>query len=375
MRVLHILDTCVRGGAETLLLDVFKNYNPMEMDIWFCTFQGGKLENELQNSKVNFIKIPRRLPVDIFTICKLRKIIQRNKIDIVHTHILVDTLHAYLAIRGLKVKLIHSYHGYDYENDLKNNITLKLLFSRTDANIFVSKAVQQYYTEKFSSVHKGFVVYNGVDPSKMVPTGKNIRQEFGIAENSPLLGMVGNFNNTGRDQITVCRALVNVIKKYPEVHFIFVGRKSHNSPHHYDQCVNFCSQNNLSNNVYFSGARNDVPDILYALDLYVYASNHDTFGISLVEAMLCGTPVIANDLPPFLEISENGKYLELYKTKNIEDLVNKISVMIESPRNKKNAIKHAEHNFSIGKHIECLLSVYQEVLKEKHTELFAAMRD
>lgn len=362
MRILNILNTCARGGTETLLLDVFNSYDRKEMKIWFCTFQGGDLENSFRNSDINFIKIPRNLPVDLFTIIKLRNLIKLHKIDIVHTHILVDNFHAYFAILGLRVKLVHSYHGYDYENDLRNNLIQRTFISLTDANIFVSKAVQKYYCDKFNPSNKSYVVYNGVDPIKMAPTGKNIRQELGINDNVPLLGMVGNFTNTVRDHITVCKALIDVIRERPEIHCVFVGKKSDEIPHYYDQVVSICKKNNIQNNVHFIGTRSDVPDILHALDLYVYASNHDTFGISLVEAMMCGIPVIANDLPPFLEISDNGKFIDLYKTKNASDLSDKILSKLETNNNASDAKHYVEQNFTIQKHIESLMSVYKKVL-------------
>ncbi len=363
--VLHLLDTCSRGGAETLLLDVFRNYSDTDMFIYFCSFQGGELEKDLINTRVKSAKISRKYPVDLVAVLRLRRFIKSNRIDVIHTHFIVDTVHAYFAIIGLNVKIIHTHHGYDFYNSFKDKLSLFFLLPRIDAHIFVSKTLRKYYTEKYRCINNSFVVYNGVDTRKMVPTGKDIRQELGLDQSVILLGMVGNFTNTGRDQITICRALVRVVEDYPTVHFVFAGRNSAKNPIYYDECVEFCHLNNLQGNVHFVGSRNDVQDILNALDLYVYASNHDTFGLTLVEAMMCDVPVIANDLSPFLEISDNGKYIDIYQTKNITELSSKILDKISSLGHKVSSKEYARNNFSIQRHLNCLSSVYQKVLSSK----------
>ena len=89
----------------------------------------------------------------------------------------------------------------------------------------------------------------------------------------------------------------------------------------YDECVTYCQQNSLLDKVSFLGSRDDVPTILQQLDAFVYATDHDTFGIGVVEAMAVGIPVFVNDWEVMTEITDNGKFATLYKSKDEKDLL------------------------------------------------------
>jgi glycosyltransferase involved in cell wall biosynthesis len=114
--------------------------------------------------------------------------------------------------------------------------------------------------------------------------------------------------------------------------------------------------------VLFLGSRADVPGLLSQLDAFFYASDHDTFGISVIEAMATGIPVFVNDWEVMKEITENGERAILYRTKEEEDLFSKFSSCFESPeiykkKARENAI-WAIRTYGIKSHIEQLFGVY-----------------
>jgi len=101
-------------------------------------------------------------------------------------------------------------------------------------------------------------------------------------------------------------------------------------PHLYDDCVNYCKQNGLEYKVLFLGSRTDIPQILDQLDAFVYATDHDTFGIAVVEAMAVGVPVFVNDWEVMKEITVDGKYATLYKTKDEKDLLREFMLFLQN---------------------------------------------
>ena len=128
---------------------------------------------------------------------------------------------------------------------------------------------------------------------------------------------------------------------------------------------NLCNKYGIEDVVHFVGGRNDVPAILQHSDIYIMSSI-ETFGISIVEAMMSGVPVIVNDFDVMKEVTENGKLAMLYKTNDATDLANIINKVVNNIDHYKNfALQNASYvknQYSIGVHKERLGSLYNHVI-------------
>jgi len=369
MKVLHILDSLNHGGKEILALDLCRNAKANELDLTFVATSSGDLEKHFRNSVVEFIRLQRKFPVDPFVISKLRSIIKSKNIGIIHAHQAVEGLHAYLATRGLKTKVVLSYHGY-IPQAKKDNKVLEFLAPRIDANIAVSNGFIERLKEQsnIKNLSDFYVIYNGIDEKKLLnefDRNNNVREELNLPQNGFLAGMVGNFQSW-KDQLTICKAMASILTRIPSFHFIFVGGKVKSTPEYYDNCHRFCEENNLLTNIHFLGKRDDVPSILNKLDLFVFSTIEDTFGIAVVEAMLMGVPTISSDIPPLKEVTNNGEFGLLFNTANENDLATKI---IELVNDKKKLEKFsllgkewAIKNFTIKTYINNLIELYNGVL-------------
>ena len=231
----------------------------------------------------------------------------------------------------------------------------------------MSNYQQEYYSQKYNlRPDKQVVIYNGIKFSKFdrtpnETTHSNLRKELKIDDATLLMGMVGNFV-PGRDQMTLCRFL-KLIKEQPvDFHFIFIGSKSETFPQIYEECLDFINRNGLSERVTFAGSREDVPALLNQLDAFLYATDHDTFGIAVVEAMAAGVPVFVNDWEVMNEITEEGKLATIYKTKDEKDLLEKFMLFLqtkETYKQKANEVSTiVRQKYSIEKYIENLKIVY-----------------
>ena len=323
MKILHMLDSQGKGGAEMLTLDLCRNAKHMGLDIVLITSNKSIMNDEFRSTGIELINVDRTKPIDFKLILKLRRIIKKNGISIIHSHQAVDGIHGYLAGFGKKLKYVLTFHGHIPSK--KDDATLKFLIPRMSANIAVSKAfLYRLKNEiKFDTTKNFHVIYNGIDKKKFFKTNKMFRSELKISNDELLLGMIGNFYNNGRDQLTICKALPDIFDRYSNVHFVFVGGRSESDPHFYDECFNLCKENNILDRTHFVGLRSDINDILNSLDIFVFSSNHDTFGIAVVEAMLSNLPVIVNDLSPLMEVTNNGRYAKLFKSRDVNDLKEK----------------------------------------------------
>jgi L-malate glycosyltransferase len=209
-------------------------------------------------------------------------------------------------------------------------------------------------------------LYNGVDNKRLTPIGKNLRHELKIDDKAMLFGMIGNFYVAERkDQLTLCEALPKVFAEFPDAHCIFAGGIENGAEEKFAACVKFCKANNFDEKVHFLGVRNDVPDILASLDLFVFSSLHEGLPIALNEAMLAEVPLIVSDIEPLLEATENGKYAEVFQKKNASELSTKIIKLLQNKDLREDYAKRAkvfaDETFSIEAHLFNLKSLYKSL--------------
>ncbi len=306
-------------------------------------------------------------------------VLKNRHINIVHTHQPIDVFFAVFARIGLNIKIVRSYHGYPgFKNKqsmffFKQRVINHLINRNVCMNFFVSDSIMQYFRtiNKKQPRNKQIILYNGFDPALMRKDNicSNIRKELALDNTSIVMGMIGSFNTEGRDHFTICKALKTVLMFYPESHFIFIGRIKSNPGGMYERCYSYCKTNMLLDNIHFLGERTDIIEILNSLDLYIHSSNFETFGLSLIEAMVCSIPCIASDISSFKEVTDDGKNVRLFEKGNSTDLVNKIILELDNLNSLEiktrvaRARSFVQKKFSIESHLDKLHDYYLECLK------------
>lgn len=349
-----------------LALDVCRNAKKNGLDLSFAATGGGTLEEDFKNSGVKFFRLQRHLPFDLQVVSKLRKIIRENDFDIIHTHQAVAAIHAYAAAIGLKSKHVLSFSGF--YSDAKNRLTTKFLVPRMSANVSCSKGLLEWLAETQKlDVSKFQMIYNGVDTKRLEYTGETLKEELNLPEDSFLLGIVSHFYSEPRkDQITLCKAFVKVADELPNAHLILVGRIEKGAEGKYAECVKIAQENNLQNRIHFLGERKDLAKIVHSLDLYIFSSLHEGLPISLMEAMLVRKACILSDIPPHLEVSQNGEFTEVFQTQNVDDLAEKLIKTAKNDEFRKNmtsrAYNFAKETFSIKAHLQNLKELYEKII-------------
>ncbi len=367
IKVLHILDSLNRGGAETMELDLCRNAKANGLDLTFVATGGGDLEKEFRDSGADFIRLSRRLPIDLSLVSRLRRIIEEREIDVVHSHQPVEALHLYLATRGSGVKRVLTLHGV-YAGT-KNDLALKFVLPRMDARVVLGRHLPAWLAQEQSiDANLSFVVINnGVDSARLASTGRPLRTELGLAQDATLLGMVANFYADRRkDQLTVCKALPQLFARDAAAQFVFVG-SSDGAPHLFDEVVDCCRQQCISDRVHFLGKRADIPDVLSSLDAFVLSSRWEGSPIAVMEAMMIGIPVVLSDIGPLKDVSSDGKYAVLFRSGDQQDLASKLIQLVKDAESRSRlavlARQWAMSTFSIEAHIASLLKLYGSLVK------------
>jgi len=354
MRVLYVLGSLNIGGAEKLVYEVLKNSKGGNVQFSLLHRKKGSLLSDFENLNlpIYFLNL-RNLFKFIF---KFRSIIKNNKISIVHTHQVIDTFFTFLFLIGIPTKIVFTIHSHGVNDGYIQRVLRKYILNKIDVCIYVSISLRNFYANNFNiSKKRHEVVYNGLSFSDFKPILNSKCLE---------IGMVGNFTSV-RDQMTICKFLDLLDKEGINFKFYFVGAKSDSEYWLYDNCFLFCDHLIKKDKVFFMGSRNDVPLILSKLDCFIYSSQRDTFGMAVVEAMAMGIPTFVNDSEVMCEITNNGKWATIYKSKDEYDLLNKFNYFLKNVDAFKSAAQEnafkVKNTYSIDKHTSILNDIYNSL--------------
>jgi glycosyltransferase involved in cell wall biosynthesis len=365
MNVAYLLGSLNLGGTETLLLDMLDYYRQAYYDFLIIYRKDGNLKERFSLSHVPIYKINyEKSWMLLIYLFKLRKVFKSKNVNIVHSNQRIDTVLAGIASLGLPIKIVQTIHDFDFKYNYIGKLLIRLSFRLSKWNIFVSKYQEDYYSRIYNlGEHTPkSVVYNGINFDKFNNLSTiSIREELSISSQTLMLGMVGNFN-PGHDQMTICRFLNLLSLQGFDFRFLFIGKKDDANPQLYDECYFYCQNKGLLGKVFFLGLRNDVPSLLSQIDIFIYSTDYDTFGIAVIEAIASGIPVLTNDWGVMKEITENGKRATIYLTKDEHDLLEKFNKLISDSKalhikNNEN-IQWARIKFSIQQHFTKLRLLY-----------------
>lgn len=371
MKVAYFIGGLNRGGTETLVLDTFRRKDMAPFDSILIYRSEGELSEAYRATGVPMFRI-KPTGIKLGYVPKLRRLLREEGVDILHTQTHLNAFIGVFCTLFSKVRLVVSFHGFMLS--VLDRMYSQLGLWSADALVFVSKYVQDWYLKRtFCAPRKRYhVVYNGIDFSKFdkeYDTPDFLKKDVEPSSGTIKMAMVGNFSSA-RSQILVCQAL-KILKdrNIGNIRFYFVGKKIDAEPEEFDNCVNYCRENGLlDTTVFFLGGRSDVPAILKYMDAFVYATNRDTFGIAVIEAVASGLPAIVNDWEVMKEVTNNGELASLYQTHNVEDCAAKIEeFVLNKEQRKKVALRNAEivrQRFSIENHIQNLSKVYEKAFGE-----------
>jgi glycosyltransferase involved in cell wall biosynthesis len=174
------------------------------------------------------------------------------------------------------------YNSYQLLYTKLNARWEKQAFDNTKIVVAVSDKVAEDLREIGVAQDAIRVISNGVDIEEFSPGNDGSRQTWNLPDEVPLAMFAGDIRLPRKNLDTVLKALVEV----PNLHLAVVG-VTDGSP--YPQLVKSLG---INDRVHFLGFRPDIPDLMKAVDFFVFPSRYEPFGLVITEAMATGLPVI-----------------------------------------------------------------------------------
>lgn len=314
MKILHIITSLELGGAEKLLLDLIPSQKKQGVEVELLVLDTKDqvfLEDfKKRGIKVNITKINNKKSFkNIFEIVKL---IKKENFNVVHAHLIHSQIWTSLAKRITKnVKFITTEHSTSNNRRKKSiyKILDKMIYSSYDKVVAISEGTAESLIKWIGiSMKKLEIIENGVSLRAFMGRPKERKGDKLI--------MVSRFHES-KDHLTVLRALKKLSKNYT---LTLVGEGDTQ-----DKVLNEAKMLKLGERVSFLGYSNSISSLLKRHDIAIQSSNYEGFGISALEAMASGTPLIGSDVKGLAEVVEGGGLL--FQLGNENDLVDKILLL------------------------------------------------
>lgn len=293
IHVLHVIDGLKIGGAEILLRELSEGLLKKDFRVSVAYSTPGPILGDLKALGVELIFIPRLFRVDPYQFYNMYRSIKKVNPTIVHTHLFKSDFQARPAARLAQVPVVVStLHSIDRwaENRLLGKL-YGLTARYADKVIAVSDKVRDFHVVNTGISPKKLVtIENGVDANKYASINSlnsGIRKEFSIPKEAIVYGIIGRLTQPKGHETFLISAKM-ILEKVPQAIFLVVG----DGPLR-DKLIQLADELAIREKIIFTGFRNDIPEILAALDVLVISSHWEGLPVILLEGMAASKPVVA----------------------------------------------------------------------------------
>ncbi len=293
--------------------------------------ENGKLKSYYENTEYRHFTLKRR---NVFfswlTARNLARIIDSEAIDVLHLHWTKDLPTAIIAklLSKRKPKVVQSRHMT--MTRFKDDMYHRFLYRNLDMMLAVTQQVKSQI-ERFvpSSICPRIeVLYIGAQQPNVISDQDKInrREQLGLAK-SFTVGIVGRIEPQ-KGQWLVVDAIEKLIHQGVDARALIVGHTM--SEDYLVALQKDLIMRGLSDRIIFTGFTSEAQEIMQICDVMVLATENETFGLVLIEAMMCGICVVGSDSGGPLEIIDDAINGLLFKTFDAVDLASKLTVLQEN---------------------------------------------
>jgi glycosyltransferase involved in cell wall biosynthesis len=351
MRVLQLISSSGLYGAETVVLNLSEELERMGSRSVVGVFRNSaKSAPEIaslaaaRGLQVEAVRCDGR--VDLNAVMRIREIVSREQIDVVHSHGYKSHLYAYSACRNLcpMVATSHGHYSRRSANGVPSLSDLKFhtyrslernVLHRFDRVVCVSKEMSDELRRAGLSASSVTVIANGVDmeaycdaaPAADLQYPKSGRVAIGIV--SRLIERKGHRE--------LFRAAREILVRCPNTVYVVIG----DGPLQPD-LEELAGEYGIASSVIFTGKRSDMANVYSVLDILALPSHAEGLPMAVIEAMAAGKPVVASNVGAIPELIRDGKTGILIEPGNHSSLQEGIVRLLNDPMLRRDLGQNAQ---------------------------------
>lgn len=370
-KIIHIITTINRGGAENHLLGLVKEQVNKNWQIKVAFLKGaGYWQSAFEGLGVEVIPLKLNRYGDIKPIYKLRHLIQSYNPDIVHAHMPPAELYTRIALIGISHKelpMVCSKHNDEpFFKGMGHKVLGKWVAKRANKIIAISDAVNRYIcgnglgcdSKKVITIHYGIdsTQYENVD----IDCIRAARKSWGVGDDAYVIGTVARLAPQKAIHVLLEGYAIYLKNAAHPSKLVIVGEGPLAS-----ELKSISTRLGIEDHVIWAGLREDIPVVMNAYDLFALTSVYEGFGLVLLEAMASAKPVVASCVSAIPEIVEDNISGILVPSNRPELFADAFKFFENEPNRRKYGIAglgRARKEFAIEKMVDSIDEVYFNLL-------------
>lgn len=374
--IVHIIYALSTGGLENGLVNIINRCPPSRYrHVIICLTGAEHFASRLTAPNVDVIELHKKPGHDLRMYWRLWRHLRRLRPAVVHTRNLAALETHALGLLMPGCKRVHGEHGRDMHDldgsNRKYQWLRRALSPLIHQFIAVSRDLSRWLVD---TVHiperKVTQIYNGVDTQRFaraeepgnLPTG--MPESFQPGSDSVVIGTVGRLAAV-KDQQLLLVALHRLVSERPELRsslrLLIVG----DGPE-YEALNALTERLELGGMVWLAGDREDIPELLRTMDIFVLPSLGEGISNTVLEAMASGLPVIATSVGGNPELVQDGATGLLFPAGDVSALARALATLIDNPSRRhamgEAAEAHIRQNFDWQRTVDSYLSLYDALL-------------
>lgn len=333
LRVAVVIDAMTWGGAEMLLTDYAAAVSTVGVELSVTYLQdvdGSPAVPRLREHEVEPMLVPISSLGDPTALRRVRRHLRALGPDLVHTHLGYSDLVGGVAARTLRIPALSTLHVMQWGGTARERAKDRAMaLARrhcADRVIAVSEAGRRaYLAQGWDLPERVVTVHNGIAGTPRSGAGMHVRTELGLGSDDLVVGMLSVLR-PGKGHDAAAGAVMRLRRRMEGVRLLVVGEGPSRA-----QVEGEISP--LGDAALLAGHRDDVMDVLDAVDVLVHPSAVDAFPTALLEAMAGSVPVVATRVGGIPEIVQDGVTGVLIDAPaRAERLADALTPMLEDPQ-------------------------------------------
>ena len=367
LKVLEVIRQGQIGGGESHLLDLICFLDKKKVEPVCLSFTDGEMIRRLTQMGIVCHVINSQKPFDIKVQSQIVKLIHEEHIQLVHAHGSRAASNVLYSVRKSHLPLVYTVHGWSFHDDQSFFVkklrgwSEKFICHYADQVICVSESNMNTGREVFG-LNNAIVIENGINLDKFNPDSsfKNLREEFGFSESDFVVGFIARCTKQ-KNPLAYLSALEKVHSTNSSVKGLFVGEGDMD-----EEVDAFIREHQMSDYLYRSPFRTDVPDLLSCIDVYCLPSLWEGLSIALLEAMAMRKAIIATPTDGTKEVIEHQKNGLIVPFDDVPAFAKAIGVFYENKVMKEEcanqAWKFVTERFNAKRVAESVSTIYSEIM-------------